>query len=217
LADANLYRFSSKELHANAGLVYYLYRFYEPGLQRWLNRDRIGLRGGLNVYQGFRNAPTIWVDHFGLDDIYWPVPSPLPYQPDQDVQEAKVWLAKCHPELCGPNKPVVNLPGLGGLTGSFGQSFPLLPIIIIDVPAHKGDIGELVNTLAHECMHNQVGALIALIDYYFNDQGFNDNMESDADMIGREYDRDPEGKNCQCSGQHAGAPSPPADMRYYFP
>src|SRR5262249_52007575 len=32
LADANLYRFSSKEFHRNSGLVHYLYRYYEPNL-----------------------------------------------------------------------------------------------------------------------------------------------------------------------------------------
>jgi RHS repeat-associated protein len=37
--NANLYRFSSKETHQNSGLVYYLYRYYDPGLERWLNRD----------------------------------------------------------------------------------------------------------------------------------------------------------------------------------
>jgi RHS repeat-associated protein len=41
LADANVYRFSSKEWHEKSGLVYYLYRYYEPNLQRWLNRDPI--------------------------------------------------------------------------------------------------------------------------------------------------------------------------------
>ena len=41
LADANLYRFSSKEFHQASGLYYYGYRFYEPNLQRWLNRDPI--------------------------------------------------------------------------------------------------------------------------------------------------------------------------------
>ncbi|HEY5909853.1 MAG TPA: RHS repeat-associated core domain-containing protein [Verrucomicrobiae bacterium] len=41
LAAANVYRFSSKELHANSGLYYYLYRFYDPNTQRWLNRDSI--------------------------------------------------------------------------------------------------------------------------------------------------------------------------------
>ena len=41
-AAANLYRFSSKEFHVNSGLVYYLYRFYDPNLQRWINRDPLG-------------------------------------------------------------------------------------------------------------------------------------------------------------------------------
>jgi len=41
LAAANLYRFSSKEWHPNSGLVYYGRRFYDPDLQRWMNRDPI--------------------------------------------------------------------------------------------------------------------------------------------------------------------------------
>ncbi len=46
LADANLYRFSSKELHASSSLYYYGYRFYAPNLQRWLNRDPIWSEAG---------------------------------------------------------------------------------------------------------------------------------------------------------------------------
>ena len=45
LADANLYRFSSKEFHVASGLVYYLYRLYEPNMQRWLNRDPMREKG----------------------------------------------------------------------------------------------------------------------------------------------------------------------------
>ncbi len=45
LTDANLYRFSSKEAHLNSGLVYYLYRYYDPNLQRWPNRDPLGEPG----------------------------------------------------------------------------------------------------------------------------------------------------------------------------
>ena len=41
LAATNVYRFSSKEIHANSGMYYYLYRFYDPSTQRWLNRDPI--------------------------------------------------------------------------------------------------------------------------------------------------------------------------------
>ncbi|MGO8931752.1 MAG: RHS repeat-associated core domain-containing protein [Limisphaerales bacterium] len=48
LAGVNLYLFSSKEFHINSGLLYYLYRFYDPSLQRWLNRDP-GNEGGFEL------------------------------------------------------------------------------------------------------------------------------------------------------------------------
>jgi len=34
-ANINVYRFSSKEYHANSGLYYYGFRWYSPSLQRW--------------------------------------------------------------------------------------------------------------------------------------------------------------------------------------
>jgi len=67
LAEANLYRFSSKEWHDNAGLYYYGYRYYEPNLQRWLNRDPIGEWGGVNLYNYVGNDPVDYVDPFGLE------------------------------------------------------------------------------------------------------------------------------------------------------
>jgi len=45
LASANIYRFSSKEIHVNSGMYYYLYRFYDPNLQRWLSRDPLAEPG----------------------------------------------------------------------------------------------------------------------------------------------------------------------------
>ena len=45
LAEANKYRFSSKEWDSQAGLYYYLYRFYDPNLQRWVNRDPLCEKG----------------------------------------------------------------------------------------------------------------------------------------------------------------------------
>jgi RHS repeat-associated protein len=39
LADANLYRFSSKENQISSGMYYYGYRFYDPLLHRWINQD----------------------------------------------------------------------------------------------------------------------------------------------------------------------------------
>lgn len=66
LAEANTYRFSSKEWQRNAGLYYYGYRFYEPNLQRWLNRDPLGEAGGINLYGFVGNSPLIWIDPYGL-------------------------------------------------------------------------------------------------------------------------------------------------------
>jgi RHS repeat-associated protein len=65
LAEANTYRFSSKQWHANAGLYYYGFRYYEPNLQRWLNRDPIGESGGLNLFAFLENSPNNLVDPWG--------------------------------------------------------------------------------------------------------------------------------------------------------
>ena len=66
LADANVYRFSSKEFHAASAMYYYGYRWYAPGLQRWLNRDPILENGGYNLYEFEGNEPMDFVDLAGL-------------------------------------------------------------------------------------------------------------------------------------------------------
>jgi RHS repeat-associated protein len=68
MADFNRQRFSSKEWHAQSGLLLYEFRAYDPNLQRWLNQDPIGEAGGINLYRAFRNSPLNWIDPFGLDD-----------------------------------------------------------------------------------------------------------------------------------------------------
>jgi RHS repeat-associated protein len=73
LADANLYRVSSKELHPASGLVYYLYRFYDANLQRWLNRDPLEEENGVNLYQFNFNAPVVRLDTDGLSSLSTPV------------------------------------------------------------------------------------------------------------------------------------------------
>ena len=69
IADANTYRFSSQEYHQPSGLSLYLYRAYDPNLQRWLNRDPIEEEGGLNLYGFVSNNPLQFVDLSGLDWI----------------------------------------------------------------------------------------------------------------------------------------------------
>jgi RHS repeat-associated protein len=67
LADANLYRFSSKEFHPESGLYYYGYRFYQPDLQRWVSRDPIYEEGGVNLYRFVENSPLDLLDSLGLE------------------------------------------------------------------------------------------------------------------------------------------------------
>jgi RHS repeat-associated protein len=65
LADANIYRFSSKEWIANSGIYYYLFRFYDPNLQRWLNMDPVGEDNGVNLYEMVGDCPIDNYDEFG--------------------------------------------------------------------------------------------------------------------------------------------------------
>ena len=65
LAQANTYRFSSKELDARSGLYYYGYRYYAPNFQRWLNQDPIQERGGINLYSFVRKNPINLIDTDG--------------------------------------------------------------------------------------------------------------------------------------------------------
>jgi RHS repeat-associated protein len=57
LANGNSYRFSSKEYESISGISSYLYRFYEPTLQRWLNMDPIDEIGFMLRVLG--NRPSV--------------------------------------------------------------------------------------------------------------------------------------------------------------
>jgi RHS repeat-associated protein len=70
LASVNMYRFSSKENDLNSGLTYYLRRFYDPNLQRWMSRDpnvETSFDGfDSNDYLFVRNNALFGLDAFGL-------------------------------------------------------------------------------------------------------------------------------------------------------
>jgi RHS repeat-associated protein len=91
LAAANVYRFSSKECLTNSGMYYFLYRFYDPNVQRWLSEDPIAEPGfetcrhhasrsprvlpssawadGQNLYALVKNRPVDLVDPVGLSAL----------------------------------------------------------------------------------------------------------------------------------------------------
>jgi RHS repeat-associated protein len=65
------FAFKGQFLDLESGYYNYGYRYYSPQLGRWLSRDPIGERGGVNVYAMVLNNPTNLHDKFGLaeDDL----------------------------------------------------------------------------------------------------------------------------------------------------
>ena len=56
--------------HHSSGLILTWFRAYDPVTGRWLKRDPIGERGGVNLYAYVRNSPITLMDPLGLID-WW--------------------------------------------------------------------------------------------------------------------------------------------------
>ena len=65
MARKNVFLAATKYQEYETGFYYYGYRYYSPSTGRWLSRDPIGERGGLNLNCFVRNTPTSFVDPFG--------------------------------------------------------------------------------------------------------------------------------------------------------
>ena len=63
------FNFTGLYRHSASNLDFAVYRAYDPDLGRWLSRDPIGERGGINIYRYAAAAPTSAVDRSGLDVI----------------------------------------------------------------------------------------------------------------------------------------------------
>ncbi len=59
------YRFQCREWSVATGLINFRMRWYDPETGRWLSKDPIGLRGGLNLYAFCQNCPSIFRDPSG--------------------------------------------------------------------------------------------------------------------------------------------------------
>jgi len=65
MADEFVFRFSTKYTDNETGLVYYGYRYNNPELGRWINRDPIEEEGGINLYCAMENDPILKWDILG--------------------------------------------------------------------------------------------------------------------------------------------------------
>ena len=68
-AGENPFRFSSEYSDVETGLVYYNYRYYSPGLGRWLSRDPVEEQGGWNLYNFIFNNPFSQFDALGAHGV----------------------------------------------------------------------------------------------------------------------------------------------------
>jgi RHS repeat-associated protein len=128
LADANVYRFSSKEAHPNSGLVYYLYRYYDPNLQRWPNRDPLGEKG----FEVLRSLHTITPPFFRMPPSEMLYDSTLyQFAANSPVSVADplgllVWTPgeKCMMRICGTAAGTVVTAGVFELCKAFWEANP---------------------------------------------------------------------------------------------
>lgn len=118
---ASPWRFSSKRVDEESGLVYYGKRYYAPWIGRWVTTDPLGYEGGPNLYTFVNNSPLIHYDAMGLYTESTIAYSERDYY-EQKYNNSVEWfdggtLAKC---VSMPSKIV------GGLTHWLGQN--LIPV-----------------------------------------------------------------------------------------
>ena len=65
-ASSNSFEYTGRE-NDSTGLYFYRARYYNPGLQRFVSEDPIGLAGGVNVYGYVGGNPISFTDATGLD------------------------------------------------------------------------------------------------------------------------------------------------------
>jgi RHS repeat-associated protein len=62
------FRFQGQQFDEETGLHYNRYRYYDPGVGRFVSQDPIGLWGGTNLLTYVHN-PLTWIDPLGLARI----------------------------------------------------------------------------------------------------------------------------------------------------
>ena len=60
------YSYTGREWDEESGLYYYRARYYDPGVGRFIQKDPIGLAGGMNLYSYVGGNPVKYIDPLGL-------------------------------------------------------------------------------------------------------------------------------------------------------
>ena len=65
-AYGNRFTFQGREMSYSTGLLFFRSRYYSASLGRWLSKDRIGISGGINLYEFCNSTPACVVDPLGF-------------------------------------------------------------------------------------------------------------------------------------------------------
>ncbi len=65
----NPWRYRAKRTDKEVGLIFFGYRYYDPGTGRWISPDPAGTIDGPNLYAFVRNNPIKYVDYFGFNSV----------------------------------------------------------------------------------------------------------------------------------------------------
>ncbi len=108
--------------NAGFGMSLYGYRFYNPDLGRWVNRDPIGERGGVNVYGFVGNEPVTGIDYLGLFRTEWRT---------VDIREDRNWGAAAYASWSGVGR--CRRVWFSGGCYRFNAEFIVQPVIRLSV------------------------------------------------------------------------------------
>ena len=115
---AQPFGFSTKRYDDALGLNYYGYRFYNPAIERWMNRDPLGEAGGMNLYGFVQNDPVNWVDPWGLEpggSGPWTITFDSPTLSERIKGKLKTDLDKVkYPDRYGPSARLDTVGTYGG-------------------------------------------------------------------------------------------------------
>jgi len=102
----NPYLFTGRVWVAGIGLYDYRNRYYSPEIGRWLSRDPIGEKGGINLYRYVDNSPVNFSDPTGLEKLKIPGIS-LPTGDDGFPSSAYHTLSECQSASSGNDECLV--------------------------------------------------------------------------------------------------------------
>lgn len=95
--------FSTKYQDRATGLLYYGYRFYDPGTGRWPNRDPLEEAGGLNLYAYCRNDGVNYFDPYGEKPLKQLIADGITGMAERaaGAYQSAARLASTHPRMMG--------------------------------------------------------------------------------------------------------------------